>query len=94
MTQINDVSLTLDNPLEAQVVAIIIPHMSIAEVSKLPLREKLQIMEAIWHDLSEHVEMCDVPLEHRELLDRRRARVAAGAVVLRDWDAVKHTIGS
>ena len=68
--------------------------MGIAEVSQLPLREKLQIMEAIWRDLSENVEKCDVPLEHRELLDRRRARIAAGAGDLLDWDTVKHTIGS
>jgi putative addiction module component (TIGR02574 family) len=68
--------------------------MSIAEVSKLPLREKLQIMEAIWRDLGEHVEECDVPPEHRMLLDRRRAHVAEGKAVLKDWDSVKHTIGS
>jgi len=58
------------------------------------LREKLQIMEAIWRDLGEHVERCEVPREHRELLDLRRSRVTAGAATLRDWDTVKHTIGS
>ena len=68
--------------------------MSIAQVNKLPLREKLQIMEAIWRDLGEHVEKCDVPPEHRELLDRRRAQVNEGKSVLKDWDTVKHTIGS
>lgn len=68
--------------------------MSIAEVRKLSLREKLEIMEAIWQDLGAHVETCDVPPEHRQLLDRRRARVASGEVDLRDWDTVKHTVGS
>ncbi len=51
-------------------------------------------MECIWQDLAGHVERCDIPLAHREMLDRRRARVAAGAVELRDWNSVKHTIGS
>jgi putative addiction module component (TIGR02574 family) len=68
--------------------------MSLAEVCQLPLREKLQIMEAIWRDLVEHVERCDAPQEHRDLLDRRRARVESGDAELRDWDKVKHTIGS
>ena len=68
--------------------------MSIAEVNKLPLREKLQIMEAIWRDMSEHADKCDVPFEHRELLDRRRAQVAEGKSVLKDWNSAKHTIGS
>lgn len=67
--------------------------MSIAEVQKLPLREKLQIMEAIWLDLRQHVENLDAPKAHRDLLDSRRERVASGKVSIRDWDQVKHTIG-
>jgi putative addiction module component (TIGR02574 family) len=67
--------------------------MSIAEVTKLPLREKFQIMEAIWADLSQCVEELEVPAQHKALLDARRERVASGESTLHDWDAVKHTIG-
>jgi hypothetical protein len=67
--------------------------MSIAEIVKLPLREKLQIMEAIWEDLRDHADRFEVPLEHRALLDSRRERVATGIASLRDWDTVKHSIG-
>ena len=67
--------------------------MSIAEVTKLPLREKFQIMEALWADLSQHVEKFELPAEHRALLDARRERVASGESTLYDWDVVKHTIG-
>ena len=67
--------------------------MSIAEVSKLPLREKLQIMEAIWMDLREHVEVMEIPESHRRLLDKRRARVAGGTSTLLNWDQVKYSIG-
>ena len=67
--------------------------MSITEVAKLPLREKLQIMEAIWADLSAQVERFEIPNEHQELLDTRRARVGNGEATLHDWDAIKHTIG-
>lgn len=67
--------------------------MSIAEVNKLTLREKLQFMEAIWNDLREHVDALDAPKAHRELLDSRRERVASGSASIRDWDQVKHTIG-
>jgi len=68
--------------------------MSITEVAKLPLREKLQIMEAIWADLSAQVERFEIPNEHQELLDSRRTRVANGESTFHDWDAVKHMIGS
>ncbi|MEO5917896.1 MAG: addiction module protein [Luteolibacter sp.] len=67
--------------------------MSLTEVAKLPLREKFQIMEAIWADLSERVERFENPPEHRQLFDARRARVAAGESTLHDWDVVKHSIG-
>ncbi len=67
--------------------------MSLAEVAKLPLREKFQIMEAIWADLSERMEQFEIPPEHEKLLDARRARVAAGESTLKEWDAVKHNIG-
>jgi hypothetical protein len=67
--------------------------MSIAEVNKLTLREKLQIMEAIWVDLRQHVDVLDAPKEHRDLLDSRRGRVDSGQAALHDWDQVKHTIG-
>lgn len=67
--------------------------MSIADVRKLPLRDKLEIMEEIWIELREHVEELDVPAAHRELLDSRRERAASGKASIRDWDQVKHTIG-
>jgi phosphoribosylanthranilate isomerase len=67
--------------------------MSIAEVRKLTLHEKLQLMEAIWLDLREHVETSDTPRSHRELLDARRERAATGQAAIHDWEQVKHTIG-
>ena len=67
--------------------------MSLAEVAKLPLREKFQIMEAIWADLSERAEQFEIPPEHEKFLDARRTRVTAGESALQDWDAVKHNIG-
>ena len=67
--------------------------MSVAEISRLTLKEKLQVMEAIWLDLRAHVEPMGIPPEHRELLDARRARVDSGAASLHEWDDVKHAIG-
>ena len=70
-----------------------VPPMSLAEVTMLSLREKLQIMEAIWIDLRQHVETLDIPASHLHILEERSARVAEGKSALLDWDKVKHTIG-
>lgn len=67
--------------------------MSVSEIKRLPLREKLQIMEALWDDLNERFESLEVSPEIRSLLDDRRARVQRGDARLLDWDSVKGTIG-
>ena len=67
--------------------------MSAAEVLQLPLRERLQIMEAIWEDLRERAEGFAIPQDQKELLDSRRTRVVSGESRILDWDRVKHSIG-
>jgi putative addiction module component (TIGR02574 family) len=67
--------------------------MSITEVRKLPLREKFQILEAIWDDLSEHIEVMSVSPDVKKLLDERIERVQNGSAEMHDWDAVKFSIG-
>jgi putative addiction module component (TIGR02574 family) len=67
--------------------------MSAADVSQLPLREKLQIMEVIWEDLRARADRAGISQEQKDLLDARRARVASGEARLLDWDSVKHSIG-
>ncbi len=67
--------------------------MSVAEITKLPVREKFQILEALWEDLSDKIE--DIPLTgaDRDLLDHRLARIESGAAKILEWDDVKPTIG-
>lgn len=67
--------------------------MSIAEVRSLPLREKFQILEAIWDDLSARVDEMGVSPAVRDLLDERIERVRSGSVEVHDWDSVKFSIG-
>jgi len=67
--------------------------MTVADISKLSLREKLQVMEAIWEDLRGRVDVMDVPEEHRQILDDRRARVESGESMVLPWDRVKHSLG-
>jgi hypothetical protein len=67
--------------------------MSIAEVRSLPLREKLQILETIWEDLSARVDEMPVSPAERELLDSRIERARNGAAGIHDWDSVKQLLG-
>lgn len=67
--------------------------MSIAEIRRLPLSEKLQIMEALWEDLRAHAEDVAVPEWHKEVLDSRRRAVEEGREKVLDWDEVRSSLG-
>jgi hypothetical protein len=67
--------------------------MSIAEIRNLPLREKFQILEVIWDDLSANLEEMAVSPAICELLDKRLERIESGTAVVHDWDSVKFSIG-
>lgn len=67
--------------------------MDLAEITRLPLREKFQIMETLWAELGAHIGEIDVPPEHKALLDQRLARIESGESKIHNWDDVKNTIG-
>ena len=67
--------------------------MSITEIRNLPLREKFQILEAIWDDLSERVDEMSVSPAVQNILDERIERIRNGSAEVLDWDSVKYTIG-
>ncbi len=66
--------------------------MSIAELKKLPLNEKLQIIEVLWEDLRNQEEAVSVPEWHRKLLDERLKAVEEGREEILEWDDIKHDL--
>lgn len=58
----------------------------------MTIEEKLQIMEAIWDDLSQHADEIPPPAWHGELLAEREATVARGDEVFEDWETAKQRI--
>jgi putative addiction module component (TIGR02574 family) len=67
--------------------------MTLTDIRKLPVREKLQIMEALWEDLRSEVQEESIPDWHKELLDSRRKAVEEGKEKILDWDEVKDSLG-
>ena len=81
------------NLLRHDVGACVSRIMSLSEIQRLPIEEKLRLMEALWEDLRDRFEQLQISPTHQALLDERRARVQGGSATLIDWDAVKTTIG-
>lgn len=67
--------------------------MSIAEIRKLPLREKFQILEVLWEDMREEVDRQDIPESHKKILDDCEARVLAGEERFYSLEEARNLIG-
>jgi putative addiction module component (TIGR02574 family) len=63
-----------------------------AELKQMTVREKIQLMEALWDDLCGAEEAIPVPDWHKAVLDERERQVAAGEAEFVDWDAAKERI--
>ena len=54
--------------------------------------EKLQMMEALWEDLSRNADALESPEWHRDVLDGRERRITSGEAHFSDWEQAKADI--
>lgn len=58
-------------------------------LNEMTVSEKLQLMEALWADLSRDPDTLESPEWHREILDERERRIAAGEARFSEWEQAK-----
>jgi putative addiction module component (TIGR02574 family) len=61
-------------------------------LSKLSVAQKLNLMEALWADLSRDEKKLKSPAWHEAVLKDREEAYEAGKVALSDWDQAKKRI--
>lgn len=61
-------------------------------LSKLTLAQKLDLMEALWNDLSKHENTLESPRWHELALKDREEAFAAGKAAVADWEEAKDRI--
>ena len=61
-------------------------------LSEMTLEEKLQIMEALWDDLSRDPDALESPAWHEDILRARQERLASGEAEFVDWEQAKADI--
>lgn len=61
-------------------------------LSDLTVSEKLQLMEALWEDLTRNADALESPVWHREVLEERERRIASGEAHFSDWEQAKADI--
>ncbi len=59
------------------------------QIEQMSRFEKLQVMEAIWADLSKSDAEVETPAWHADVLKETEARIAAGEERITDWEVAK-----
>lgn len=62
-------------------------------ISELSLAQKLDLMEALWADLSRDDKNLESPAWHKEILEDRWKAFEAGKISASDWEEAKKRIG-
>jgi putative addiction module component (TIGR02574 family) len=63
-----------------------------SEIRQLPLSEKLELLEAVWSEISNNPDQVEVPQWHKDILDERQRAVEEGRVKILDWEEAKRQI--
>ena len=61
-------------------------------LAEMTTREKLELMEALWVDLTRDEAAFESPEWHREELEKTRKRIEAGEEKPIDWEVAKQQI--
>lgn len=63
--------------------------MTAQQISKMPVAQRLQMMEALWDSLGEARPALPSPDWHRPILDERRKKIANGKAKFLTLDQVR-----
>lgn len=66
--------------------------LTTVQIEQMSRAEKLQVMEALWADLSKTEAEVESPAWHADVLRETEARVAAGEERITDWDSAKREL--
>ena len=61
-------------------------------LDEMTVAEKLQLMEALWENLSRNADALESPEWHREVLEDRQRRIASGEAHFSEWEQAKADI--
>jgi hypothetical protein len=61
-------------------------------LNEMTVPEKLQLMEALWEDLSRKTDSFESPEWHKSVLEEREHRIQSGEAHFIDWEQAREDI--
>lgn len=66
--------------------------LTVLDLDQMTIPEKIQLMEALWVDLSRHADAVELPAWHAHALRETEQRLAEGKEVAVDWETAKNEL--
>ncbi|MDI1278463.1 addiction module protein [Methylobacter sp.] len=66
--------------------------MTVIQIEKLSVTEKIQVMESLWDSLCSHADNINFPAWHSEVLQQREEMFNDGTDTFIDWNDAKKDI--
>ena len=62
----------------------------IEELNKLPLKEKIKLVQQLWENIAKEQSYDKLPEDHKKFLNERLAKIKSGNATFKTWTEVKN----
>jgi len=59
------------------------------ELHKLPVKDKISLVQTLWDDIARQQSIEDLPAEHKRILDERLKKINSGTAQFKTWAEVQ-----
>lgn len=63
--------------------------IQMAELHKLPVKDKIKVVQALWDDIATEQSIDTLPAEHKRILQERLNNIETGNAVFSSWTEVQ-----
>jgi hypothetical protein len=64
-------------------------NTQIAELHKLPKKDKIELVQLLWEDIAKDQEFEDIPPDHKLILNERLEKIYGGKAEFKLWDEIR-----
>lgn len=64
-------------------------HNQLAELHKLPKKEKIELVQLLWEDMAKEQEYNALPTYHKLILNERMEKIVRGETSFKSWEEVR-----
>ena len=60
------------------------------ELHKLPVKEKIKVVQTLWNDIAKEQSINSLPIEHKKILDERIIKIGANRAIFKLWSEIQN----